>query len=163
MFHQAHVTCILRNTSTVRVTRSRKQNPKPQTLNASQCLPISQPLEVYCPTSKHNPIMTPVHTSPFPRLRVATPLSDVAVAVAAPVAVTVVLAPVSVLEGNSELVPVAELAPASAPVVAGGPAVEISDVARELEGTVAVAVAVLFSMPTMDRTQLAASLVNFWK
>lgn len=82
---------------------------------------------------------------------------------AAPVAVTVVLAPVSVLGDNSELVPVAELAPTSAPVVAGGPAVEVSDVARELEGTVAVAVAVLFSMPTMDRTQLAASSVNFWK
>lgn len=94
----------------------------------------------------------------------ATPLSDVAVAMAAPVAVTVVLAPASVLKGSSVLVPVAELVPTSAPVVAGGPALGVSDVARELEAmVVAVDVTVLFSMPTMDRTQLAASSVNFWK
>lgn len=82
---------------------------------------------------------------------------------AVPVAVTVMLAPASVLDGNSELTPVVGLAPTSAPVVAGGPALEVSDVARELDGTVEVAVAVLFSIPTMDRTQLAASSVNFSK
>lgn len=108
--------------------REQKTKPKMTNIKRTQRLSISQPLEVYCPTSKHNPTMTPVHTSPFPRLRLATPLSDVAVAVADPVAVTVVLAPASVLEGNSELVPVARLVPTSDTVVAGGPALEVTDV-----------------------------------
>lgn len=126
---------------------------------------ISQPLEAYYPASKHTPIMTPIHPSAFPRLREATPLADVAVAVAEPVAVAVagVLAPVSVLEANPELVLVAVFVSVSAPVVPDGPTVEVSDVARELEATVVVVAAVLLSMPNMDRTQLAASSVNFWK
>lgn len=84
---------------------------------------------------------------------------------AEPVAVPVagVLAPVSVLEANPELVLVAVFATVSAPVVPDGLAVEVSDVARELEATVVVVAAVLLSMPIMDRTQLAASSVNFWK
>lgn len=83
--------------------------------------------------------------------------------VAVAVAVADVLAPVSALEGCSELVLVAVFVSVSAPVVPDGPTVEVSDVARELEATVVVVAAVLFSMPTMDRTQLAASSVNFWK
>lgn len=145
-------------------SQNQKTNPRKHTnIKHKQCLSISQPLEVYCPTSKHIPITTPIHTSPFPRLRVVTPLSDVAVAVAGPVAVAVagVLAPVTVLEANPELVLVAVFVSVSAPVDPDGPTVEVSDVARELEATVVVVAAVLFSMSTMDRTQLAASSVNF--
>lgn len=107
--------------------------------------------------------MTPVQMKPASRLTVATPLSDVAVAVVDAVAVTVVLALVSMLGGNAELKLVAVLAPSSAPVVAEVPVLEVSDVVRELEATVVVVAAVLFSMSTMDRTQFAASSVNFWK
>lgn len=128
-------------------------------------MPISQPLEAYYPASIHTPIMTPIHPSAFPRLRDVTPLSDVAVAVADPVVVAVadLLAPVSVLEANSELVLVAVFVSVSAPVVPVGLAVEVSDVARELEAAVVVVEAVLLSMLNMGRTQLAASSVNFWK
>lgn len=85
------------------------------------------------------------------------------VAVAVAVAVAGVLAPVSVLETNPELVLVAVFVSVSTPVVPDGLPVEVSDVARELEAAVVVVEAVLLSMPTMDRTQLAASSVNFWK
>lgn len=84
---------------------------------------------------------------------------------AEPVAVPVagVLAPVSVLEANPELVLVAVFVSVFAPVVPDGPTVEVSGVARELEATVVAVAAVSLSIPTMDRTQLAASSVNFWK
>lgn len=113
--------------------------------------------------------MTAIHMSPFSPCSVSTPLSDVAVAVADPAAVAVVLAPVSVLEANPELVLVlvlvALLATTSAPVVAERTALVVSDAARELDPIVVVplAVAVLLSISTMDRTQLAASSVDFWK
>lgn len=165
MSHQTHVTCDL------------AKHGKNTNIKRTQRLSISQPLEAYCPTTKHNPIMTPIQASTKSPPSGATPLSGVAVAVLYPVtlavAVAVVLAPapVSVLEGNPELVPVVLLVPTSAPVVAEGPALELSDVARELEleaavvvtAVVAVVAAALSSMPTMDRTQLAASSVNFWK
>lgn len=149
-------------------SQNQKTTPREHTnIKHKQCLSISQPLEAYRPASKHNPIMTPIHPSAFPRLRDVTPLSDVAVAVADPVAVAVavagVLAPVSVPEADSELVLVAVFVSVSAPVVPDGLAVEVSDVARELEAAVVVVEAVLLSMPNMDRTQLAASSVNFWK
>ena len=133
-------------------------------------LAITQPLEVYYPTSKHNPIVTPVQMSPFLQLTAATPLSDAAVLVLDPVAVdvAVVLAPVSGVEGNPELVLVlvALSAPMLAPVVTEEAALLVSVAARELEATVSVDVAVAlvavvgFSMSTMDRTHLAASSVD---
>lgn len=165
MSHQTHVTWNL------------AKHGKNTNIKRTQRLSISQPLEAYCPTTKHNPIVTPIQASTKSRPSVATPFSDVAVAVPDPVALAVAVAvavvlaptPVSVLEGNPDLAPVVLLVPTSAPVVAEGPALELSDVAPELEAAAVVAAvvtvveAVLLSMPTMDRTQLAASSVNFWK
>lgn len=97
-----------------------------------QRLSISQPLEVYCPTIKHNPIMTTVHVSPSWQLSLSTPLSDVAVDVIGPVAVevavevAVVLASVSAVVGNPELVLATLSAPTFSPATAALP---VSDAA----------------------------------
>lgn len=75
--------------------------------------------------------MTTVHVSPSWQLSLSTPLSDVAVDVIGPVAVevAVVLASVSAVVGNPELVLVTLSAPTLSPVVAIMAVLPVSDAA----------------------------------